>query len=83
MAIVLHGGFAASLLVYTALEHAKTTLQKTKEQHVISCQVQYLKPVNKTELELQVEHVRVGKVNANLRVILSQKGSPSVAGDVK
>ncbi|KAK5173432.1 uncharacterized protein LTR77_002113 [Saxophila tyrrhenica] len=78
----LHGGFAASLLVYTALEHAKTTLGKTKEQQVISCQAQYLKPVNKSELQLQVEHLRVGKANASLRVVLSQKGSPSVTGDV-
>lgn len=70
-------------MVYTALEHAKSTLERTKEQHIISCQIQYLKPVNKSEIQLQVEHVRVGKANATLRVVLSQKGSPSVTGDVK
>ena len=80
---VLHGGFAASLLVYTALEHTKSTLSRTKEQHVVSCQMQYLKPVNKTELQLEVEHLRVGKATASLRVVLNQKGSPAVTGDVK
>lgn len=80
---VLHGGFAAALLVYTALEHTKTALQRSEEQHVISTQVQYLKPVGKSEIELQVHHARVGKANATLRIVLSQKGSPAVAGDVR
>jgi acyl-coenzyme A thioesterase PaaI-like protein len=80
---VLHGGFAASLMVHTALEHVKTTLERNKPQHVTSLSVQYLKPVAKGEIEIKVEHTRVSKFNATLHVALCQKGAPSVVGYVK
>lgn len=71
------------MIAKTAVEHAKSTLNRTTVQHVLSCQVQYLKPVDKSEIKLLVEHPKVGKVNAVLRIILSQKGSPAVTGDVR
>ena len=79
-ALVIHGGYLASVILRAISDHFQSTLQDLDQPDTLTLHLEYLRPATAGSADLVVTDVKKGPHTSTIHVALSQGGKEKVAG---
>lgn len=75
-----HGGFLVSIVLSATKQHFTSTLRSYKQPHTFDLHLMFLRAATAGQVQVTVEHVKLGNKISTVHVVLSQDGETRVVG---
>ena len=79
-AVVIHGGYLASVILRAISDHFQSTLQDLDQPDTLTLHLEYLRPATAGSADLFIADVKKGPRTSTIHINLSQGGKQKVAG---
>ena len=75
-----HGGFLVSVLLFAIKQHLASTLWSYKQPDTFDLHLMFLRSATAGQVQVTINHVKLGKKVSTVHVVLSQDSEARVVG---